>query len=166
MSRVLHFIDLLSEWTGKASSYLIIVLSLVVGYEVVVRYIFRQPTIWAHETSAMIFGAYIIFGGGYTLYINGHANMDLIYQRMSPRGRALLGILTFGFFALFCVTLVWKGGEIGWRTLTALEHSGSVWNPPIYPIKIVLPIGASILLLQGVAKFVRDIIALFKGGAP
>lgn len=144
------------------SSFLIIALSLVVGYEVIARYVFSRPTIWAHEASAMIFGTYIIMGGAYTLYLSGHANMDLVYGSISPRRRALLDIITFWFFALFCAVLVWKGGETSWRALKSLEHSGSIWNPPIYPIKVVLPIGAGLLLLQGIAKFVRDVITLVK----
>jgi TRAP-type mannitol/chloroaromatic compound transport system permease small subunit len=166
VSRVLHYIDLLSEWTGKGCSFLIIALSFIEGFEVVARYVFKRPTIWAHETSSMIFGAYIIFGGAYTLYLSGHVNMDLIYVRTSPRGRALLDVITFWLFALFCVVLVWKGGETSWRALETLEHSGSIWNPPMYPIRVVLPTGACLLLLQGIAKFVRDVMTLVGGKSP
>jgi TRAP-type mannitol/chloroaromatic compound transport system permease small subunit len=156
-------IDLISEWTGKLSAFLIVVLSFVIGYEVVARYIFNHSTNWANETSAMVFGAYIILGGAYTLSIGGHVNMDLIYQRFSPRKKALVDIITFLFFALFCVVLVWKGGDRAWYALKNMEHSGTLWNPPIYPIKLVLPIGAFLLLLQGVAKFVRDAVTLVRG---
>ena len=166
MSRLLHYIDLLSEWTGKVSSFLIIALSLVVGFEVVARYLFKHPTIWAPEISTMVFGAYIILGGAYTLHIKGHANMDLIYERISPRKKALLDVITFWFFAFFCVVLVWKGGATSWRALETLEHSGSIWNPPVYPIKMVLPVGAGLLLLQGIAKFIRDVITLVRGESP
>jgi len=163
VSRFLNLIDLISEWTGKISAFLIIVLSFVIGYEVLARYIFNQSTVWAHETSAMVFGAYVIFGGAYTLSIGGHVNMDLVYQRLSTRKKALMDIITFWFFALFCAVLVWKGGDSAWYALKNLEHSGSIWNPPIYPIKLVLPIGAFLLLLQGVAKFIRDAITLVRG---
>lgn len=164
MSRVLHFIDLLSEGVGKASAFLILALSLVIGYEVVLRYGFNRPTIWAHETSVMIFGAYFILGGAWILSTRGHVNMDLIYGRLSPRKKALIDIITFAFFALFCAVLVWYGGEAAWYTLKTWQHSETVWGPPIAPIKIVLPVGAGLLLLQGVAKFVRDAITLVKGG--
>ncbi|MEW6425441.1 MAG: TRAP transporter small permease subunit [Bacillota bacterium] len=163
MSRFLHLIDLVSEWTGKLSAFLIVVLSFVVGYEVISRYVFKHSTAWASEASAMLFGAYIILGGAYTLSVGGHINMDLIYQRLSKRQKALMDIVTFWFFALFCVVLVWKGGERAWYALKNLEHSGSLWNPPVYPIKLLLPVGAFLLLLQGVAKFIRDAVTLVGG---
>ena len=163
MSRILHFVDLLSKWIGKASAFLVLALSFVVGYEVVARYIFNSPTIWAHELSAMIFGAYIILGGAYILSTNGHVNMDLIYGCLSPRKKAFIDIITVWFFALFCVALVWKGGDTAWYSLKTGEQARTTWGPPLYPIKLVLPIGASLLLLQGIAKFVRDAITLVKG---
>jgi TRAP-type mannitol/chloroaromatic compound transport system permease small subunit len=162
VSRVFHFIDLLSEWTGKASAFLVLVLSFLIGYEVVARYLFNRPTIWAHELSAMIFGTYIILGGAYLLSIRGHVNMDLIYDRLSPRKKAFLDIITFWFFAVFCIALVWKGGDTAWYSLKTGEHARTVWSPPLYPIKMVLPIGAFLLLLQGIAKFIRDVITLIK----
>ena len=164
MSRVLHFIDLLSEWIGKASAFLVLALSFVIGYEVVARYLFNRPTIWAHELSAMVFGAYIILGGAYLLSAGRHVNMDLIYGFLSPRKKALIDIITFWFFAIFCVALVWKGGDTAWYSISIREQARTTWSPPLYPIRLVLPIGAFLLLLQGVAKFIRDAITLAKGG--
>jgi TRAP-type mannitol/chloroaromatic compound transport system permease small subunit len=164
VNRVLHFIDLLSEWIGKASAFLVLALSFVIGYEVVARYLFNRPTIWAHELSAMIFGAYIILGGAYLLSAGRHVNMDLIYGFLSPKKKALIDIITFWFFALFCVALVWKGGDTAWYSLKIREQARTMWSPPLYPIKLVLPIGAFLLLLQGIAKFIRDAITLAKGG--
>lgn len=164
MSHVLHFIDLLSEWIGKASAFLVLALSFVIGYEVVARYLFNRPTIWAHELSAMVFGAYIVLGGAYLLSAGRHVNMDLIYGILSPRKKALIDIITFWFFALFCVALVWKGGDTAWHSIMVREQARTTWSPPLYPIRLVLPIGAFLLLLQGVAKFIRDAITLAKGG--
>ncbi|MBA7704839.1 hypothetical protein ES703_113661 [subsurface metagenome] len=163
MNYVLQFIDNLSDWTGRVSSFLIVALAFVVFYEVVARYIFNRPTVWAFETSAMLFGAYIIFGGAYTLYVRGHVNMDVFHERLSSRKKAIIDVITFCFFVLFCGALVWKGWGSAWRSLTIWEHSGSIWNPPITPIRLILPIGAFLLLLQGLAKFVRDAITMVTG---
>lgn len=166
MTRFLRIIDSFNKWVGKASGYMILILIFVVGYEVIARYLLRQPTIWAQETSAMLFGAYIILGGAYTFYNGDHVNMDLVYSRLSVRMQALVDVITFFLFALFCLALMWKGFEAAWWSLKDLEHSGSIWNPPVYPIKIVLPLGATMLLLQGVAKFIRDIVTLVGGARP
>ena len=132
MQHVLRFIDRLSELTGKVTSFLIIVMSLIIGFEVVARYIFKAPTLWAHEVSAMVFGTYIIFGGAYTLLSKGHVNVDVVYGGLPKRWRAFLDIVTFSVFALFCTALAWKGWKIGLNSFKFLERSGSVWNPPIW----------------------------------
>jgi TRAP-type mannitol/chloroaromatic compound transport system permease small subunit len=165
MKVLLHCIDLLSEWTGKITAFLIVVMSLVIGYEVVARYLLVRPTVWAHETSAMVFGAYIVLGGAYALNTHGHVNVDIVYGCFSPRGRVLADVLTFCIFALFCGALVWKGGESAWNSLKFLERSGSVWNPPVYHMKIITFIGCLLLLLQGLVRFVRDVVTLFRGDA-
>jgi len=164
VSSLFHFIDNISKWTGRVVSFLIVVLTSLICLEVVARYLLNRPTIWVHETSAMLMGAYIIFGGAYTLYTGGHVNMDVVYGRLLPKNKALIDVITFWFFLLFCGGLLWMGGDSAWRALRNLEHSGSLWNPPIYPFKLILPIGVFLLLLQGLAKFVRDAITIVTGG--
>ena len=165
MQHVLRVINRLSELTGKVTSFLIIVMSLIIGFEVVERYIFKAPTLWAHEVSAMVFGTYIIFGGAYTLLSKGHVNVDVVYGGLPKRWRAFLDIVTFSVFALFCTALAWKGWEIGLNSFKFLERSGSVWNPPIWQLKLIVSVGCMLLLLQGLSKFVNDLIILFKGNA-
>jgi TRAP-type mannitol/chloroaromatic compound transport system permease small subunit len=164
VSSLLNFVDNTSKWTGRVVSFLIVVLTFLICLEVVARYLLNRPTIWVHETSAMLMGAYIIFGGAYTLYTGGHVNMDVVYGRLLPKHKALIDVFTFWLFLLFCWALLWMGGDSAWRALKNLEHSGSLWNPPIYPFKLILPIGVFLLLLQGLAKFVRDAITLVTGG--
>jgi TRAP-type mannitol/chloroaromatic compound transport system permease small subunit len=164
VSSLLHFIDNISKWTGRVVSFLIVALTFLICFEVVARYLLNRPTIWIHETSAMLFGTYIIIGGAYTLYTGGHVNMDVVYGRLLPKGKALIDVITFWFFLLFCGALLWMGGDSAWRALRNFEHSGSIWNPPIYPIKLIMPIGVFLLLLQGLAKFVRDVITIVTGG--
>lgn len=164
VNSLLHFIDNISKWTGRVVSFLIVALTFLICFEVVARYLLNRPTIWIHETSAMVFGTYIIMGGAYTLYTGGHVNMDVVYGHLPPKGKAIIDVITFWFFLLFCGALLWMGGDSAWRALRNFEHSGSIWNPPIYPIKLMMPIGVFLLFLQGLAKFVRDVVTIAKGG--
>ncbi len=166
ITRCLRIVDALSEWTGKAVSFFIFFLALIVGYEVVARYLFRSPTVWVHETSAMVFGTFIIIGGAYAACRGGHVNMDVVYGLFAPRVRALLDVLTFFVALAFVGVLVWKGGEAAWRSLKMLEHASTQWGPPIFPFRITLPLGASLLLLQLLAKFIRDLTVLITGKEP
>ncbi len=163
LDSILKLIDTISEWSGKAVSMLIIVLALIVGYEVVARYVFKSPTLWAHELSAMMFGTFIIIGGAYTAYEKLHVNMDLVHKSLSVRTRALLDMVTFFISLTFLGTLIWVGGKSAVKSVTILEHASTQWGPPIYPLKVMLPIGALLLLLQIIAKFIRDVRTLISG---
>jgi TRAP-type mannitol/chloroaromatic compound transport system permease small subunit len=150
-------IDWVSESVGKMAGLLIVLLALIVGYDVVKRYVFGQPTVWAQELSAMLFGTFIILGGAYTAKENKHVNMDIFYSRFSLRGRAILDIVTFFILTIpFLGILLWKGGEGAWRSVATLEHDSSQWGPPLYPFRIMLPLGALLFLSQATAKFIRD----------
>jgi len=162
LKRILSLIDSMNEWVGKTASYLILVLAVIVGYEIVMRYGFNRPTIWVNELSAMLFGTVMIIGGAFTARYNGHVGMDIVYNRLSVRKRAVLDVISF--FLLFLPllgVLVWKGGASAWKSVMMLEHDSSQWGPPLYPIRIILPLGALLFLLQAAAKLVRDLIVLF-----
>lgn len=162
---LLVLIDRLSEVVGKGAGFLILILALTVCYDVVKRYLFGQPTVWAQELSAMLFGTFIILGGAYTAKDKKHVNMDIIYGRFSKRGRAVLDIVTFFVLTLpFLGVLLWKGGEGAWRSVATLEHDSSQWGPPLYPFRIMLPLGALLFLLQALAKLVRDFRVLAAAG--
>ena len=164
--KCIHVVDLVSEWSGRVVCYLIFFLALIVGYEVVARYVFKSPTLWVHELSAMFFGTFIIIGGAYTAMKGGHVNMDVIYGALNPRIRALIDVITIFVAFLFVGVLVWKGWEAAWRSLKLFEHASTQWGPPLYPFRLMLPLGALLLLFQLIAKFIRDIITLITGKEP
>jgi TRAP-type mannitol/chloroaromatic compound transport system permease small subunit len=157
MKGFLKAIDRINEQTGKAVSSLVIVLVAVVLYEIFVRYLFNSPTIWAHETSQMIYGAYVILLGGYVLQRGGHVNVDILYHRFTPRTRAVIDLFTWLLFFYFCGLLLVKGWEMAWDSFQVRETEPTSFAPPVYPIKMTIPLGALLILLQGLAKFIRDL---------
>ncbi len=165
VERWLGPIDTFSEWTGKIIAPLIAVVMLIVMSEVVLRYFFNAPTAWAHESSAMVFGAYFILGGGYVLRRGSHVKMDVFYATLSLRTKAILDVATSLMFFAFCGVILWYGGEMALRSLRIREFTQSYWAPPIYPVKLTIPVGAFLILLQGSAKFIRDLITATTGRA-
>lgn len=163
VERLLHLIDTISEWSGKIVSPLIIFVMAIIMYEIVARYAFNAPTIWAHETSAFVYGAHFILGGGYALRHGEHVNVDVLYGRFPPRMRAITDLVTSILFYLFCGVLLWAGVEMAWRSLRLLETSQTIFSPPVYPIRLMIPLGAFLILLQGSAKFIRDFIMAITG---
>jgi len=163
MKKFLKAIDRINEQTGKSVSYLIIFLVGVILYEIVVRYLFNSPTIWAHETSQMIYGAYVILLGGYVLQRGGHVNVELLYLRFKPRTRAIIDLFTWLLFFYFCGVLLLKGWEMAWDSFKFRETEPTAFAPPVYPIKMMIPLGAFLILLQGLAKFIKDLTLAISG---
>ena len=162
MSKVLKMADAIGEWSGKIFSSLIPILMLVVLTEVAMRYVFNNPTIWTYETSTFIFGAAFMLGGAYTLIHKGHVKVDILYTRLSPRTRAIMDVVTFVFFLIFISIILWKGGDMVWKAFHSMERSGSSWNPVVWPSRLFIPIGAFLILLQGLAGFIRNIAAIVR----
>ena len=160
---VLKFIDALNDWVGRVLTFGTLFMFALVLSEVVRRYFFNAPTVWGTELTQMTFGAYVILSGGYIMRWGGHVNVDVLYSRFSARGKAMVDIVTFFLFLLFCGMMLWYGGSLAWESLSIWEHSNSAWGPPIYLVKMMIPIGAFLLLLQGIAKLIRDILTLFSG---
>ena len=159
---LLDLIDRVNDKVGSFASFGIPLLGFLVLYEVIMRYVFNHPTIWVHDTSQFLFGAAYMLGAGYTLLLRGHVNMDMLYARFSKRGKALVDAATGVLVLIFLCVLVWQSGEMAWESVIFDEHlTQSVFEPPLYPIKIVFFLGCILLLLQALAYWVRDVIVLF-----
>lgn len=153
----------LNDWVGRIISYFVLLIFALLLVEVIRRYIFNSPTVWANEFTQMLFGAYVVLCGGHILASGGHVNVDIIFSRLSRKTQAKVDIITSFLFFMFCVMMVYYGGSLAWESLSTFEHSQSAWNPPIYPAKLAIPVGAALLLIQGIAKLMRDILIVVTG---
>lgn len=156
MNKFLSVIDNISQKTGGIASLLIFPLIAIVVYEVIMRYFFHNPTEWVFETARFLFGASMILGGCYVLKERRHVGMDVLYSRISLRKRAILDVITAFIFFAFIGVLLFESIRLAAHSWAMTVHSESPWGPPIYPIVTTIPIAALLLLLQGVAKFIRD----------
>ena len=75
-----------------------------------------------------------------------------------------MDIITFVFFALFLGVLIWKGWAYFWKAFELGNRTDSPWGPYIWPIKLMIPIGGALLMLQGLTQLVRDIITASRRG--
>ena len=89
-----------------------------------------------------------------------HVRIDMLYHRLSPKQRALIDCLTYPFFILYIAVMLWASLNYAWESFQVRETTMSPWNPPIYPMKIVMTLGLILLLLQGTVKFLRDLSIL------
>jgi TRAP-type mannitol/chloroaromatic compound transport system permease small subunit len=161
-------IDRVSEWSGKISAWLIVVLMAVVCIEVFKRYVLNAPTAWIFDANSMLYGTLFMMAGAYTLSQNGHVRGDFLYSSMRPRTQAALDLaLYFLFFIPGILALFYAG--FGFAKLSWLinEHSNvTADGPPVYHFKAVIPIAGILVMIQGVAEIVRCIVCLRTGAWP
>jgi TRAP-type mannitol/chloroaromatic compound transport system permease small subunit len=163
MHSFVKFTNKISEWSGEILMWFAWILTFIIMWEIIARTFFNSPTTWAHEASVMVFAALTILSGAYTLRYRGHVNMDLFYMNRTARQKAILDVISFPFFLAFCITIIWLGWEFAFRSVKALEISQSDWAPPLWPIKLAIPLGGLLLLLQGCSNLISDIYTAVTG---
>ncbi len=163
MKKALKVIDRMSEWTGRLVSFLILFMTGVILFEITARYIFGKPTTWAFEISLALYGIYVALLGAYTLVTGGHVNVDILYSRFSPRARAGVNSFSWLIFFLWCGALAWTGWIRGIESLMIRESESTAFGCPIYPVKLSLAVGGSLLFLQGLAGYIRNIYTFVTG---
>ena len=159
------YIDKLSEFVGKASAWLIALLIFELVYDTVARYVFNAPTPWSYDISYMLYGAIYMGGAAYTLLLDEHVRIDIIYEKVSPRSQAIIDAVCYVvFFFPVMGVLLFYSTEFAIKSWKMLETSGeSMWSPPIYPFKTILPLAVLLLILQGSVQFGRCLVTIAKG---
>ena len=168
MNRLLHFIDSLSAWTGRAFAWCIVVLTFATCYEVFVRYALNAPTTWAFDMSVQMYGALFMMAGAYALSQDAHVRGDVIYRLMPMKVQAgidltlyiaflLPGAFALVYYGYFFASDSWFYKEVSWSSPARIQ---------IYFFKTLIPISGTLLLLQGFAEAVRCVQCIRTGAWP
>ncbi len=129
-------------------------------YEVMARFVFNSPTNWVHESMFLMFGMQYMLCGAYAYKEDQHVRVDVFYSKFSRRGKAAADIFTSVFFFIFTITMLWTTIRFAMDSISQDEHSFTEWGIQYWPIKVSMPVGAALLVLQGVAKLIKDIMLL------
>jgi TRAP-type mannitol/chloroaromatic compound transport system permease small subunit len=156
-------VSTLNDWVGKIVSMLVFPMIGILVWEVILRYVFNSPTVWAHELSAILYAIFFLLGGAYTLRWKAHINVDIVYYSLPPRVRAIVDLITWMVFYYFILIMLWKGTEFAWSSVTQMERASTVWEPYIWPSKICIPLAAFLILIQGITKSLNDVLIVFTG---
>lgn len=168
MNRYLFMIDRISAWSGKLFAWAVVLLTLLVCWDVAMRYIFNRPSQWVFDVAYILYGLLFMMAGAYTLSRNGHVRADMMYRSFQPRTQAWFDLVLYiVFFIPGISALVYAGIEftqISW----AMKEVSSVTSAgvPIYPYKLVIPIAGGLLLLQGIAEIIRCVHCIRTGEWP
>ncbi|HYE40320.1 MAG TPA: TRAP transporter small permease subunit [Ramlibacter sp.] len=168
MNRLIYAVDQLSRMIGHAFAWCIIILTLGTTYEVFVRYVLNDPTSWAFDFSYIMYGALFYMAGAYTLSRGGHVRADMFYRLWRPRTQAAVELVLYVlFFFPGIVAMIFSGWVYGNDSMRIFEKSiNSPVGIPIWQIKMLIPVGAALIGLQGVAECLRCVMCLKDGHWP
>lgn len=149
-------IDTLVRVLGELVSYWAVLAVFAYYFEVIGRYVFNSPTNWVHESTFLMFGMQYMIAGAYAYRGESHVRVDLLYSRLSPRGKAICDLIGSVFFFIFIGSLLWTGGKFAADAMRGGEVSFTEWGIQYWPVKLTIPLGAALLLLQGLARLIKD----------
>jgi len=163
--RVIRIIDAFSGWCGKVFAWMILPLAFGLTYEVVARYAFNAPTLWAYDLSYMLYGSHFMLGASYALVRGAHVRTDFFYEKYSDRKKGIVDataylVFFFPAMVMFFASSVddayyaWQIGELSEQT---------AWRPILWPFKATVPLAALLLLIQGVSEFLKSLYAAMTG---
>lgn len=161
---LLHTADEISTWVGKAFSWLIVALMLLVVAEVFKRYALNAPTAWVFDASNMLYGTLFMMGGAYTLAQDGHVRGDFLYGSFKPRTQAGIDLALYVLFFLPGIAaLTWSGWTYFQDSLAIHEQTFNADPLPVYPFKFMIPLAGALVLMQGISEIIRCLVCLKTG---
>jgi TRAP-type mannitol/chloroaromatic compound transport system permease small subunit len=157
-----RYVDAVNRVLGSIVMYLALVMMGVLLFGSITRYVFNVPFVWIIEMAQFLMAAYYILGGPYSMQLDAHVRMDVLYERWRPKTRAFMDSMT-AFFLVFYLLFMLRGGIAS--SLYSIKYNQtnySAWAPPMAPIKIIMTVGIALMLLQAISIFFKD-VAKFTG---
>ena len=137
--------------------YFIYAMIGILLYSAISRTLLNMPINWVMEMAQFILAAYYLLGGGYSMQLDSHVRMDLLYGRLSPKRQAVSDSITVLFLIFYLVFLLLGGISSTEYALTYDQRNYTSWAPPLAPIKIIMTFGILLMLLQAIATFFKDV---------
>jgi len=155
-------VDTVNYRVGRFAMYLIYVLAGILLASTASRLFLGVPINWALEMSQFLLSAYYLLGGAYAMQLGAHVRMDLFYDKLSARRRAITDGVTILFVIFYLVVLFWGGVSSTEYAIIYQQQNYSSWAPLLWPVKLVMTIGVFLMLLQCVSAFIKD-VAIARG---
>jgi TRAP-type mannitol/chloroaromatic compound transport system permease small subunit len=162
LARAVRAIDALSEWTGRGIAWLTLAMVLIQFVIVVLRYVFDWNRIYIQESVVYLHALVFLLGAAYTLKNEGHVRVDIFYREMRPKGKALVNL--FGTLLLLLPTFgfifwtAWGYVLDSWAIMESSREAGGI--PAVYLLKTTMLVMAGLMLLQGLAELLRNLLTL------
>lgn len=154
-----RYVEALNRVVGRATMYLVFVMIAVLLTSSVARSVLDLQLLWVVELAQMTMAAYYLLGGAYSMQLDDHVRMDLLYSRWTPKRRAFVDSITSAGILFYVVILFYGGLSSTQYALKYNQVNYSAWAPRMAPIKIIMTVGIGLMVLQVIATFFRDLAA-------
>ncbi|MBQ0833888.1 MULTISPECIES: TRAP transporter small permease subunit [unclassified Marinobacter] len=158
MNAIAKAIDTLNDVFGRIIAPLIAIITIIVLYDIALRFFIDRPSDWAFDITKMLFGAHFMLMAAYGLRHHVHVEVDVIKRLLSLRKQAILDVIGY---LIFFTPFMWMLLSLGWsffmRSFSRGETTYGMMSIPVYPVKGVIFIAAVLILLQGIAIFIRAV---------
>ncbi len=158
-----RYVDAVNRIVGRFAMYLIFAMMGILLFGAISRSLFNVPFIWVVEMAQFLMTAYYILGGPYSIQLDSHVRMDLLYGRWSPRTQAIVDAFTGCLLLFYLVILLYGGISSSQYAIEYNQKNYSVWAPPMAPIKVIMTVAIGLMLLQVMSTFFKD-LEKAKGG--
>jgi TRAP-type mannitol/chloroaromatic compound transport system permease small subunit len=158
MRRYCTIIGKINLFLGKVLQWTILPISAIVMFEVIARYVFNRPTVWAWDVNVQLQAFMATLGGGYVLLNDDHVRVDILVAKFSMRKRAILESFTGLLTIVALGILTWHLIDVAVTSVKYLEVDWSYFAPPVYPLRCLMAFGSLMLFLQAIAMFLQNIL--------
>lgn len=162
---VTRAIDKFTDRTGTVISWLSLVLVGAVTYEVIARYVFNAPTIWAFDVTFMSYGALFMLGAAYALHKGAHIRTDFFWDTFSTRTKGIIDSVSYivFFFPSLLLLLILSWHETVYAYQINELSDQTPWRPILWPFKSVVPLTCVLLMIQGASELLKSLYMVRTG---
>ena len=158
--KVVRGINYFARWLALLSGFFVIAIMVVGDFEVISRYVFRSPTIWSFEIATYFLIAAVFLAVAYTQTQHGHVWIDVVVKLMSPRVRAIVGIIINFLSLVYIGFFIYASWGLAWLSFTRGFASPTTLRLPLFPMQVCIPIGLFLLAIVLAAQISEKIRGL------
>jgi len=164
VGRLVRWIDALITGIGQGAAYMIFLIMGIIALDVVMHSVFNAPLDWAQDLCRWALVFYVFLGGAWALKAGAFVRVDILFSRLTKRGQALIDLLvSTALMALFLTVMIGEGLAFGLQSFQLGETTATAtWNGPVWPAKLVMPVGSTLLALAWLSHIIKTLAHLIE----
>jgi TRAP-type mannitol/chloroaromatic compound transport system permease small subunit len=159
--KISRLIDAMNDGLGRIANWLVLAACLISAANAMSRYAFDLSSNAWLEIQWYLFAAIVMLGASHTLRMNEHVRVDIVYTHLPERGKEWLDLVgTAVFLVPSMLVIAWYSIPFFMQSWSVQEVSGNAGGLIRWPVKILVPLGFTLVALQGVSEIIKLAAAL------